>query len=174
MCVTAWWLDYLCKGWMQARIAGFGLGVLSMFLVCSFVAVVIPLSIFLSFDSLPKSTVDETMCNCDCWDGLFKVRLGEKKNEENPNSPISLPSTLPHRAHMGGDSTSTVPSTGIWSGGPTSSFWCVCGCQFTPKTKHRTKRKPKIRIWLGPWVLPDHHGGGREAAPGLGAERTVN
>jgi hypothetical protein len=60
---------------MRGRLFTFVLIVLSMFLVCSFVAVVIPLSIFLSFDHLPKATVIETMCTCDCWDGLFKVRM---------------------------------------------------------------------------------------------------
>jgi hypothetical protein len=54
-------------------VKAFSVVVLAMFLVCSFISIAIPLSVYLSYDDLPKSTVVESMCTCDCWDGLYKV-----------------------------------------------------------------------------------------------------
>ena len=58
---------------MTGRAKAFAVVVLSAFLVCSFISIVIPASVYWSYDKTPKSTVVESLCTCDCWDGLYKV-----------------------------------------------------------------------------------------------------
>lgn len=95
--------------------------ILAMFLVCSFISIVIPLSVFLSYEDTPKSTVVESMCTCDCWDGLYKVPFFF------PFPRLFFLSSLISlgliRESMAGGPTSTGRSSGTWSGAPTSFSW---------------------------------------------------